>query len=69
MHIRVSVTQPHSDPPTLNHINYIDTMADESVPQPYPNLQVPTWQYQVTSVPSLKDEASTSFWKAVEEDG
>ena len=44
-------------------------MADESVPQPYPNLQVPTWQYQITSVPSLKDEASISFWKAVEEDG
>jgi 26S proteasome regulatory subunit N7 len=44
-------------------------MADDSVPQPYPNLQVPTWQYQITSVPSLKDQASTSFWKAVEEDG
>lgn len=44
-------------------------MSDDSVPQPYPNLQVPTWQYQITSVPSLKDEASTSFWKAVEEDG
>jgi 26S proteasome regulatory subunit N7 len=44
-------------------------MSDDSVPQPYPNLQVPTWQYQIASVPSLKDEASTSFWKAVEEDG
>ena len=44
-------------------------MADDSVPLPFPNLRVPTWQYQIASVPSLKDQASTSFWKAIEEDG
>lgn len=45
------------------------TMADDSVPLPYPNLKVPQWQYQIVSIPTLKDQASTSFWKAVEEDG
>jgi 26S proteasome regulatory subunit N7 len=44
-------------------------MAEDSVPLPFPNLSIPTWQYQITSVPELKDQASTSFWKAVEEDG
>lgn len=44
-------------------------MADDSVPLPFPNLRVPAWQYQITSVPALKDQASSSFWKAVEEDG
>ncbi|ORX34753.1 26S proteasome subunit RPN7-domain-containing protein [Kockovaella imperatae] len=43
-------------------------MADEHVPLPYPNLKVAQWHYQVTSVPRLKDEASSSFWKAVEAD-
>jgi hypothetical protein len=53
---------------TILHTSYL-TMADESVPLPYPNLQVPTWHYQITSLPELKDQASSSFWKAVEEDG
>jgi 26S proteasome regulatory subunit N7 len=44
-------------------------MAEDSVPLPFPNLSIPTWHYQITSVPELKDQASTSFWKAVEEDG
>lgn len=44
-------------------------MADDSVPLPYPNLKVPQWYYQLSSVPRLKEEASTSFWKAIEADG
>lgn len=44
-------------------------MADDSVPLPFPNLKVPTWHYQISAVPRLAGEASTSFWKAVEEDG
>lgn len=44
-------------------------MADDSVPLPYPNLKVPQWQYQIASVPRLRDAASTSFWEAVEKDG
>ncbi|WWC66854.1 uncharacterized protein I206_100761 [Kwoniella pini CBS 10737] len=43
-------------------------MADDGVPLPYPNLKVATWYYQINNVERLKDEASTSFWKAVEED-
>ncbi|KAK6905196.1 26S proteasome regulatory subunit N7 [Kwoniella mangroviensis CBS 8886] len=43
-------------------------MADDSVPLPFPNLKVPTWHYQINHVDRLKEEASTSFWKAVEED-
>ncbi|WRT63856.1 uncharacterized protein IL334_000781 [Kwoniella shivajii] len=43
-------------------------MADDSVPLPFPNLKVPTWYYQINNIDRLKDEASTSFWKAVEED-
>lgn len=44
-------------------------MADDSVPLPYPNLKVPQWQYQIATIPRLKEQASSSFWKAVEEDG
>jgi 26S proteasome regulatory subunit N7 len=44
-------------------------MADDSVPLPYPNLKVPQWQYQIASIPRLKEQASSSFWKAIEEDG
>lgn len=44
-------------------------MADDGVVLPYPNLKVPQWHFQISTVPRLKDEASTSFWKAVEEDG
>lgn len=44
-------------------------MADDSVPLPYPNLKVPQWQYQIASIPRLRDAASTSFWEAVEKDG
>ncbi|KAK8845547.1 hypothetical protein IAR55_006262 [Kwoniella newhampshirensis] len=43
-------------------------MADDSVPLPYPNLKVPTWQFQIDNVERLRAEASTSFWKAVEGD-
>lgn len=39
------------------------------MPLPYPNLKVPQWQFQLSNIERLKDEASTSFWKAVEEDG
>ncbi len=44
-------------------------MADDSVPQPFPNIRVPQWHYQITHIDRLKDEASESFWKAVEADG
>jgi 26S proteasome regulatory subunit N7 len=44
-------------------------MADDSTPLPYPNLKVPQWHYQIQNVPRLKEQASSSFWKAVEEDG
>ncbi|WWC58103.1 uncharacterized protein I303_100638 [Kwoniella dejecticola CBS 10117] len=43
-------------------------MADDGVPLPYPNLKVSTWYYQINNVDRLKEDASTSFWKAVEED-
>ncbi|KAK1926071.1 26S proteasome subunit RPN7-domain-containing protein [Papiliotrema laurentii] len=43
-------------------------MADDSTPLPYPNLKVPQWHYQIQNVPRLKEQASSSFWKAVEED-
>ncbi|WWC85794.1 uncharacterized protein L201_000661 [Kwoniella dendrophila CBS 6074] len=43
-------------------------MADDSVPLPYPNLKVPTWHFQINNIDRLKEEASTSFWKAVEKD-
>ncbi|WVR03629.1 hypothetical protein IAU60_000622 [Kwoniella sp. DSM 27419] len=43
-------------------------MADDSVPLPYPNLKVPTWHYQLSHIESIKEGASSSFWKAVEED-
>lgn len=44
-------------------------MADDSVPLPYPNLKVPQWQYQIANVDRLRQEASDSFWAAVEADG
>lgn len=44
-------------------------MADDSVLEPYPNLKVPQWHFQIETLPRLKDEASTSFWQAVEKDG
>ena len=44
-------------------------MADDSVPLPYPNLKVTQYQFQIQSVPRLHEQASSSFWKAVEEDG
>lgn len=44
-------------------------MADDSVPLPYPNIKVPQWHYQIANVDRLRDEASTSFWAAVEKDG
>ncbi len=44
-------------------------MADDSVPQPFPNLQVPQWHYQVVNVERLRDEASSSLWQAIEKDG
>ena len=71
----------HSDPLTrstllsLSHLTSLSshlvtaTMADDSVPLPYPNLKVPQWQYQIASIPRLKEQASSSFWKAIEEDG
>ncbi|BEJ18198.1 hypothetical protein CspHIS471_0704750 [Cutaneotrichosporon sp. HIS471] len=43
-------------------------MADDSVPQPFPNLQVPQWHYQIANVDRLRDEASSSLWKAIEKD-
>jgi len=42
---------------------------DDGVLPPFPNLKIPQWRYQMTNVERLKDEASSSFWKAVEEDG
>lgn len=44
-------------------------MADDSVPLPFPNLKVPVWQYQINHVDGLKAEASTSLYKAIEQDG
>jgi 26S proteasome regulatory subunit N7 len=44
-------------------------MADDSVPLPFPNLKVPQWHYQLTHIERLRDEATTSFSKAVEQDG
>jgi 26S proteasome regulatory subunit N7 len=44
-------------------------MADDSVPQPFPNIKVPQWHYQIEHVERLKGEAGEKFWKAVEEDG
>ena len=44
-------------------------MADDDVPAPFPNLKVPQWHFQMSNVPKLKEEASASFWKAVEADG
>lgn len=45
------------------------TMADDSVPLPYPNLKVPQWSYQIQQIPRLAEEASSSLWKAIEADG
>lgn len=44
-------------------------MADDSVPLPFPNLQVPQWHYQIANNERLRDEASSSLWKAIEKDG
>jgi 26S proteasome regulatory subunit N7 len=44
-------------------------MADDSAPLPYPNLKVTQWHFQLQTVPRLHEQASSSFWKAVEEDG
>ena len=44
-------------------------MADDSVPLPFPNLKVPQWHFQMDKIERLRENASTSFWKAVEEDG
>ena len=44
-------------------------MADDNVPLPYPDIKIAQWHYQMNSVPRLKEEASSSFWKAVEADG
>ena len=44
-------------------------MADDSVPLPFPNLKVPQWHYQMENIERMKDEASSSYWKAVEADG
>ncbi|WVQ93676.1 hypothetical protein IAU59_000752 [Kwoniella sp. CBS 9459] len=43
-------------------------MADDSVPLPFPNLKVPTWYFQINNVDRLKESASSSFWKVMEED-
>ncbi|CAD6572102.1 MAG: tunicamycin resistance protein [Tremellales sp. Tagirdzhanova-0007] len=43
-------------------------MADDSVPLPFPNLKVPQWHYQMENIERMKDEASSSYWKAVEAD-
>ncbi|EIW67945.1 hypothetical protein TREMEDRAFT_72066 [Tremella mesenterica DSM 1558] len=43
-------------------------MADDNVLLPHPNVKVPIWYYQINNVPALKEQASASFWKAVEED-
>ena len=43
-------------------------MAYEGVPQPFPNLKIPQWRFQM-KIDRLKDEATSSFWKAVEADG
>ena len=53
----------------LSPVFYIDNMADDSTPSPFPNLKVPQWHYQISNVPRLKDQANSSFWKAVEDDG
>lgn len=44
-------------------------MADDSVPQPFPNLMVPQWHYQIANVERLRQEATTSLWAAIEADG
>ena len=44
-------------------------MADDDVPLPYPNLKVAQWHFQLTNIDRLKEEASSSYWKAVDADG
>ncbi|WVN89259.1 uncharacterized protein L203_104478 [Cryptococcus depauperatus CBS 7841] len=43
-------------------------MADDSVPLPYPNLDVVTWNFQMDNVESRREVAAKSFWEAVEKD-
>jgi hypothetical protein len=46
-------------------------MSDDSVPQPYPNIKLAQYAFQLQdpSLSHLHEAASKAFWEGVEKDG